>query len=100
MLIFRSEMISQEDYIFVVALDNATADQKDSLLHDERHQCARTFLSLLGHISKDTTIQYLLVMIDDMLQVGLAKKYFIILERLNKVWETETRFRVNVENIE
>ena len=33
-------------------------------------QCAKTFLSLMGHISKDQTVQYILTMIDDMLQVS------------------------------
>lgn len=65
----RSQMISQEDYHFIVAFDNADAAGRQKILEDNRTQCAKTFLNLLGHISKDQTIQYILIMIDDMLQV-------------------------------
>ena len=61
-------MISQEDYTFIVAFDNADAAGRETLLRDNRSQCAKTFLNLLGHVSKDQTIQYILIMIDDMLQ--------------------------------
>lgn len=62
-------MITQEDYNFVVAFDNAESKAKETLLQEYRAQCAKTFLNLLGHVSKDQTIQYILIMIDDMLQV-------------------------------
>jgi V-ATPase subunit H. len=62
-------MISQDDYNFIVAFDNADTASRDALLKDNRSQCAKTFLNLLGHVSKDQTIQYILIMIDDMLQV-------------------------------
>lgn len=64
----QSQMISQEDYNFIVAFDNADAKSRGALLKDNRGQCAKTFLNLLGHVSKDQTIQYILIMIDDMLQ--------------------------------
>lgn len=64
----QSQMISQEDYTFIVAFDSADAASREGLLRDNRNQCARTFLNLLGHVSKDQTIQYILIMIDDMLQ--------------------------------
>lgn len=32
-------------------------------------QCAKTFLSLMAHISKEQTVQYILTLIDDTLQV-------------------------------
>ncbi|XP_065352554.1 V-type proton ATPase subunit H isoform X2 [Cloeon dipterum] len=65
----QSQMISNEDYTFIVALDNATDGRaREELLKSQRGQCAKTFLSLLGHVSKDTTIQYILVMLDDLLQ--------------------------------
>ena len=37
-------------------------------------QYAKTFLSLMARISKDQTVQYILTMIDDMLQVLKGKK--------------------------
>lgn len=63
-------MISQEDYNFIVAFDNADAAGREKILKESRAQCAKTFLNLLGHVSKDQTIQYILIMIDDMLQVS------------------------------
>jgi len=32
-------------------------------------QCARTFLNLMANISRDQTVQYIVTMIDDILQV-------------------------------
>ncbi|XP_055593060.1 V-type proton ATPase subunit H isoform X1 [Uranotaenia lowii] len=62
----QSQMISQEDYSYIVSLDNKkTAGQ---FLQENPGQCAKTFLNLLSHVSKDQTIQYILVMIDDLLQ--------------------------------
>lgn len=69
----QSQMISQEDYSFIVAFDNADTAGKVAVLQQQRSQCAKTFLNLLGHISKDQTIQYILIMIDDMLQEDKAR---------------------------
>lgn len=60
----QSQMISNEDYNCITTLDS---DRKASYLKDNQYQSAKTFLNLLSHVSKDTTIQYLLVMIDDLL---------------------------------
>lgn len=59
-------MISAEDFACVSTLDG---DKKGQYLKENPQQCAKTFLNLLSHVSKDTTIQYILVMIDDLLQV-------------------------------
>lgn len=61
----QSQMITSEDYLCVSALDS---DQRASYLQQNPTQCAKTFLNLLSHVSKDQTIQYILVMIDDLLQ--------------------------------
>ena len=61
-------MISEDDYRFITEFISADNDGKDRVLQDHRAQCAKTFLSLLEHISKDQTIQYILTMMDDMLQ--------------------------------
>lgn len=63
-------MISQEDYNFILAFDTADSAGREKILSDSRAQCAKTLLNLLGHLSKDQTIQYILIMIDDMLQVS------------------------------
>ncbi|KAK7867797.1 hypothetical protein R5R35_001210 [Gryllus longicercus] len=64
----QSQMISQEDCTFIAAYENADSAGREALLKDNRSQCAKTFLNLLGHISKDQTIQHILVLIDDMFQ--------------------------------
>jgi len=64
----QGQMISQEDFNFITWLDNSTPDQREQLLKEKPYQCAKTFLNLMGHISKDQTVQYILTMIDDMLQ--------------------------------
>merc|ERR1719430_1739846 len=62
-------MISQEDFNFIQAYEAVLEDtnKRNALVRDQGNQCAKTFLNLLGHICKDNTIQYLLVIIEDML---------------------------------
>lgn len=62
-------MISKEDHDFIVAFDTSNASAREAKLKENPHQAARTFLNLLGHVSKDQTIQYILIMVDDMFQV-------------------------------
>lgn len=62
-------MISQDDFNFIVAFDGADSAKREELIRHDRNQCAQTFLNLLGHVSKDQTLQYILVLVDDMLQV-------------------------------
>ncbi|KAG7209553.1 hypothetical protein KM043_015632 [Ampulex compressa] len=64
----QSHMISMEDYDFIVGFDTSDASVREAKLKENPHQAAKTFLNLLGHVSKDQTIQYILTMIDDMLQ--------------------------------
>jgi len=76
----QSQMISEDDYNFIIAFDNIAPDKREAILKEHRLQCAKTFMNLLGHISKDQTIQYILTMIDDMLQedksrVEIFKEY-------------------------
>lgn len=64
-------MITQEDFAFIAKLDGAAGDLKvrDALIKQDRLQLAKTFTNLLSQISKDSTIQYLLTLLDDILQV-------------------------------
>ncbi|KAI1243380.1 hypothetical protein IHE44_0000984 [Lamprotornis superbus] len=43
-------------------------EEKQELLQTEGNQCAKTFINLMTHISKEQTVQYILTMVDDMLQ--------------------------------
>ena len=69
---FRSQMISQDDFNFISRFDSADAQGRDALIRENPSQLAKTFFSLLSQISKDTTLQYLLTLLDDLLQVCLA----------------------------
>lgn len=73
-------MITQEDYNFIVALDQSTAESRANLLKQQRGQSAKTFFNMLERISRDQTIQYILIMIDELLQedksrVEIFKEY-------------------------
>lgn len=76
----QSQMISKEDYDFITVFDTASTAKRAEMLNERRGHAAKTFLNLLEHISKDTTIQYILVLIDDILQedrsrVDIFKEY-------------------------
>lgn len=68
-------MITQRDHDFIVNLDQR--GQKD-LPDKNPDACAEVFLNLLTHISKDHTIQYILVLIDDILSVSKIIQSHII----------------------
>ncbi|XP_027145850.1 V-type proton ATPase subunit H-like [Larimichthys crocea] len=61
-------MISSEDCEFTRNLKWPTLRRKQVILTNEGHQCAKTFLNLMAHISKEQTVQYILTLIDDTLQ--------------------------------
>jgi len=60
----QSNMMSKEDYDVMQELEGPNKDK--FLLHD-RPQAAHTLVSLLSHVSKDHTIQYLLILIDELI---------------------------------
>ncbi|KAK8724341.1 hypothetical protein OTU49_011339 [Cherax quadricarinatus] len=62
----QSQMITQEDYEVIMAVE-VPGQNRQILLNSRRLQVARTFMNLLGHISKDQTIQYILILVDDIL---------------------------------
>ncbi|XP_036842692.1 V-type proton ATPase subunit H isoform X2 [Oncorhynchus mykiss] len=64
----QGQMISAEDCEFIKKFEVAHSEEKQTILTNEGHQCARTFLNLMAHISKEQTVQYILTLIDDTLQ--------------------------------
>ena len=66
-------MIGQDDFQFISRFDTQDAKSRDAVVKENPQQLAKTFLNLLSSISKETTIQYLLTLLDDILQVN--KKY-------------------------
>ena len=65
----RSQMIGQDDFQFISRFDTQDLKSRDAVIKENPQQLAKTFLNLLSHISKETTIQYLLTLLDDILQV-------------------------------
>uniref|UniRef100_A0A673K438 V-type proton ATPase subunit H n=1 Tax=Sinocyclocheilus rhinocerous TaxID=307959 RepID=A0A673K438_9TELE len=65
----QGQMISAEDCEFIKKFEIARSEDKQAVLTKEGHQCAKTFLNLMAHISKEQTVQYILTLIDDTLQV-------------------------------
>uniref|UniRef100_A0A672G9R2 V-type proton ATPase subunit H n=1 Tax=Salarias fasciatus TaxID=181472 RepID=A0A672G9R2_SALFA len=63
----QSQMISVEDCEFIKKFEVANSEDKQAILTKEGHQCAKTFLNLMAHISKEQTVQYILTLIDDTL---------------------------------
>ena len=61
-------MISQDDFAFITKFDGGNMADKEKIVQENPGQCVKSFYNLLGHISKDQTIQYLLVLVDDFLQ--------------------------------
>uniref|UniRef100_A0A8B9LL34 V-type proton ATPase subunit H n=2 Tax=Astyanax mexicanus TaxID=7994 RepID=A0A8B9LL34_ASTMX len=64
----QGQMISGEDCEFIKKFEVAHSEDKQAILTNEGHQCAKTFLNLMAHISKEQTVQYILTLIDDTLQ--------------------------------
>ena len=66
--ILRSQMMSQDDFTFISRFDGGNQQDRERMIQENPMQCAKSFYNLLGHISKDQTIQYLLTLVDDFLQ--------------------------------
>uniref|UniRef100_A0A1I8H623 DNA topoisomerase 1 n=1 Tax=Macrostomum lignano TaxID=282301 RepID=A0A1I8H623_9PLAT len=87
----QGQMIDPEDYDFMVKLESLSAvpEQRKALLEANSDQFARTFFSMLAKISKDQTVQYVLTLLDDLLQeektrVDVFKRYME--QRKENVW--------------
>jgi len=78
----QSQMISDQDYRFISRFDSCPdLKARDAVIQSENPlQLAETFYTLLSQVSKEPTVQYLLTMMDDVLQedktrVEIFKKY-------------------------
>lgn len=78
-------MISNEDFTCVTALE----DKRSNHIEKQPDQCAKTLINLLTHVSKDQTIQYVLVLIDDILQEDRSRVEMFInygTKRKENIW--------------
>jgi len=78
----QSQMISDQDYRFITRFDTTPdAKARDAVINSEKPlQLAETIYNLLSQVSKEGTVQYLLTMMDDVLQedktrVEIFKQY-------------------------
>jgi len=85
----QSQMIDKEDFDFISNFDGADAETRRNLIQQNPLQLPKTFMHLLNQISKDATIQYLLTLLDDLLQedksrVEIFKEYMA--QKKESVW--------------
>ena len=62
-----SQMISQDDFNFINELDSAGVEGRQLVMEKHGSKAARAFVNLIGQISRDQTVRYLLTLIDDLL---------------------------------
>jgi V-type H+-transporting ATPase subunit H len=62
----QSQMFTQDEYTIITKLD--AVPRNVQMLNEKPDLCARTFLNLMANISKEQTVQYIVTMIDDILQ--------------------------------
>jgi len=63
----QGQMITTEDYEFVSQFDRQSNETKNTTFEKDENRCVMTLLSLLSHVAKEHPIQYILVMMDDIL---------------------------------
>ncbi|XP_071503117.1 V-type proton ATPase subunit H-like [Diadema antillarum] len=64
----QGQMISQEDFAFIKDYDLAGSERRDQLIHALGPLCAKTLVRLMGRIAKETTVRYILTLVDDLLK--------------------------------
>ena len=69
----QSQMISSDDFEFINELDSSL--DKQSVLEKHGKNSAKAFVNLIGQISRDQTVRYLLTLIDDLLTLNRDNIY-------------------------
>ncbi|KAF5401253.1 V-type proton ATPase subunit H [Paragonimus heterotremus] len=78
----QGQIINTEQFNFITRLDNAsTPEARDRVINEDRQLTARVFVFILSRISKEQTLQYILTLLDDILQedkmrVEIFQDYF------------------------
>lgn len=62
----KSQMITDRDFKFITAYEAIKPENRSEFLQQNGPHTAETFLALLESLSKDTTVQYVLCLIDEM----------------------------------
>ncbi|XP_044740321.1 V-type proton ATPase subunit H isoform X1 [Chrysoperla carnea] len=75
-----SGMIAQEDYNVIVQIDGyKDKDERERYFQspENRFNAIKTFINLMGSIAKEQTLQYLLILVDDIIQEDSGRvEYF------------------------
>ncbi|VDN32127.1 unnamed protein product [Gongylonema pulchrum] len=75
----RSQMIAQEDYNFITAYEaTKTKQDRDTLLDNNKTQCARTMINFITTVAKDQNVRYVLTLLDDMILVRDSSIFSLI----------------------
>lgn len=67
-IIYSTQIITQDEFDFINVYD--AADDKEQCFDSNPLQAAKTFFELMENISKESTIQYVLILINDLLAVN------------------------------
>ncbi|KXJ15224.1 V-type proton ATPase subunit H [Exaiptasia diaphana] len=63
----QGKMISQDDYTMIADYDCMGPEERANIIQTKGDQLAKTCLSLLSRLTRDQTIRYILVIVDDLL---------------------------------
>ena len=91
-------MIDKEDFDFMSKFDGADAETRRNLITQNPLQLPKTFLNLLNQISKDATIQYLLTLLDDVLQEDKSRYVCGFEEYRKKILQLKTHTFIWIRN--
>ncbi|GAA57348.1 splicing factor 3B subunit 3, partial [Clonorchis sinensis] len=68
------QIINTEQFNFITRLDNApTPEARTRVINEDPQLTARVFIFILNRISKEQTLQYILTLLDDILQVFMLE---------------------------
>uniref|UniRef100_A0A7M5WIS4 V-type proton ATPase subunit H n=1 Tax=Clytia hemisphaerica TaxID=252671 RepID=A0A7M5WIS4_9CNID len=84
----QGNMISQADYQFISHYDKQNLEGKKQLFEKDPEQCICTMMTLIREVAKEHVIQYVLVMLDDLLLVDK--------DRVKIIHQTAAKHNFNV----
>ncbi len=68
-------MIDKEDFEFINRFDSNNSAERERILSSpaEKIECIRTLMTIMGKVSKESTLQYTATLIDDLLQENKSR---------------------------
>ena len=71
--LYEMDLLGTQNVCFVQEIEFFNWKINDFLMLSFLLQLAKTFFNLMSHIAKDQTLQYILTMLDDVLQVNKSR---------------------------